>query len=201
MTEDKGAADRAPGVVTNDDEDEAAIAAEFAKLPAAMPVSLRMSVAGFVHVSRKLIELGDLKPIAFMMTEFGVTAIPLTHLQDSGTCAQVLRIVADKAKAEWVAIIMEAWSLTEVIDQPPTEKDIAETTAKIREVGGVCNMPGARDCVSITIETLTEYWNGYAVVRDTGDGHKTFDDMKFEAATSNEGTLVGLLPRPSTLNS
>ena len=146
-----------------------------------------------VATARKFMEDGQsLHPIAFVGNF--TTGLILPVLFDSSSdeakdlSSMGIRQTAQELDADFVAVIMEAWSLPE--DKARNYKAIIE------RYGSIGASPYRVDVVTVTVETRHGLWLAQMPIKPKGVSKKrrTFDEPKFRLFTGAEGRFAGLLP-------
>ena len=146
-----------------------------------------------IATARKFMEEGQsLHPVAFVGNF--TTGITVPVLFDTSSAAakdgssKGIRQAAKELDADFVAVIMEAWSLPE--DKARNYQAILE------RYGSIAASPYRVDIVTITVETRHGLWLAQMPIKPKGVSKKlrTFGEPKYRLFSEAEGRFVGLLP-------
>ena len=146
-----------------------------------------------IATARKFMEEGQsLHPVAFVGNF--TTGITVPVLFDTSSAAakdsssKGIRQAAKDLDADFVAVIMEAWSLPE--DKARNYQAILE------RYGSIAASPYRVDIVTISVETRHGLWLAQMPIKPKGVSKKlrTFGEPKYRLFSEAEGRFVGLLP-------
>jgi hypothetical protein len=146
-----------------------------------------------IETARKFMEEGQsLHPVAFVGNF--TTGITVPVLFDTSTAeakdnsSMGIRQAAQELEADFVAVIMEAWSLPE--DKARNYKAILE------RYGSIAASPYRVDIVTISVETRHGLWLAQMPIKPKGASKKkrTFGEPNYRLFSEAEGRFVGLLP-------
>lgn len=159
----------------------------------AIPAAYREIVDPLVNHARTLVEQGEsLEALAFVgnLTTRQLAAVPMNPSSESAkdTAAQRIRELAHEHAADFVVIVMEAWSL------PP--KKIKRMDEIVERFGSIGASPYRIDVVSFSLETRYGIWVAQVPLRPKSGSKKkrTFGQPEFRLFTEAEGRFVDLLP-------
>jgi hypothetical protein len=150
-------------------------------------------ISPLIDTARGFLEKGEsLAPIAFVCSLSSDRFIPV-QLQSSSEEAKdrsalAIKGAADSVNADFVFIVMEAWSL---------RKDkLSQAKFIIEEYGSIGASPYAVDIVSMTLETRHGVWMAEVPIKPKGISKKkrTIGTPEFRHFTEFEGRFVNLLP-------
>lgn len=149
-----------------------------------------------IDTARGFLEKGEeLAPIAFVGSFTTARTIPIL-LNNRGEdekdhSALAIRIAADTLEADFVFIIMEAWSL---------RKDkMAQMEAILDRYGSIGASPYRLDVVSFALETRYGVWMAQCEIKPKGISKRkrTIDPPKFQFFTEVEGRFSHFLKASS----
>jgi hypothetical protein len=170
-----------------------------------IPEAYLKVITPLVNTARGFLENGEaLVPVAFVGNFASGTAIPvmLNSASDEAKdqSAEAIRLVAEQCDADFIFVVMEAWSL---------RKDKLNQVDEILDrYGSIGASPYAVDVVSLVVETRHGVWVAQVPVRAKGYSKKkrTFGEPVFQLFTEVGGRFVDLLPKhgdedgPTTLH-
>jgi hypothetical protein len=162
-------------------------------------------VTPLINTARGFLENGEaLVPVAFVGNFASGTAVPvmLNSASDEAKdqSAQAIKRVAEQCDADFVFVVMEAWSL---------RKDkLNRLDAILDRYGSIGASPYAVDVVSLAVETRHGVWMAELPIKPKGHSKKkrTFGEPIFQLFTEVAGRFVDLLPKreggdsPATLH-
>ncbi len=146
-----------------------------------------------IATARKFMEEGQsLHPVAFVGNF--TTGITVPVLFDTSSSAAKdgssmgIRQAAKELDADFVAVIMEAWSLPE--DKARNYQAILD------RYGSIAASPYRVDIVTVSVETRHGLWLAQMPIKPKGLSKKrrTFGVPKYRLFSEAEGRFVGLLP-------
>lgn len=160
----------------------------------ALPEAYLAIVRPLIATARGFLEAGEtLVPVAFVGNFAGGQAVPVMLRSDSDAekdaSAAAIRRAAQQLDADFVFVMMEAWSL---------RKDKLHKVDEIMErYGSIGASPYAIDVVSMALETCHGVWVAQMPVKPKGASKKkrTFGEPVFQWFTEVEGRFVNLLPQ------
>jgi hypothetical protein len=167
-----------------------------------LPEKYSHVVSPIIAKAKARLEKGEsLAPIAFVGSFTAESWIPVL-LQPSSDeskdrSALEIKSAAESLNADFVFVIMEAWSL---------RKDkVAQMHAILDKYGSIGASPYAVDIVSMVLETRHGVWAAEVPIKPRGVSKKrrTFGTPDFRHFTEFEGRFVNLLPTqdgPATLH-
>ena len=150
-------------------------------------------IAPLIDTARGFLEKGEaLAPIAFVGSFTSDTCIP--DLMQAGSneskdqSAIAIKKAADGINADFVFILMEAWSLRK--DKLPKMAEILD------KYGSIGASPYAVDVVSMALETRHGVWMAEVSIKPKGISKKkrTIGPPEFRHFTEFAGRFVNLLP-------
>ena len=158
-----------------------------------MPESYWKFVSPLIAKARGFLENGEsLAPIAFVGSFSSDTCIPVLFQSSSSEAkdrsALAIKKAADTLEADFIFILMEAWSL---------RKDkISQMDAILDKYGSIGASPYAVDIVSMALETRHGVWMAEVPIKPKGISKKkrTIGPPEFRHYTEFEGRFVNLLP-------
>lgn len=159
----------------------------------ALPERYRSIVDPLVERARSLLESGEsLRPTAYVGAFEAQHIIPVVlHTGSEETkdnAAALVRTAANALNADFVVIVIEAWSL---------RKDkMSEVESIMDKYGSIAASPYAVDVVSLAVETRHGIWMAEVPIKPKGISKKkrTFATPQFRHFTEYEGRFVNLLP-------
>ena len=159
----------------------------------AIPQSYLDTVLPLVGTARKLLENGEaLSPIAFVgnFTTRQTTPV-LIDSRDEATkdrSARMVKQVADSLAADFIFMIMEAWSLRK--DKINRREEILE------RYGSIGASPYKIDIASFSLETRHGVWMAQAPIKPKGYSKKkrTIGEVSFVYYDGAQGRFTWLLP-------
>lgn len=159
----------------------------------ALPERYRSIVDPLIEQARSLLESGEsLGPTAFVGAFEGEQIVPVvlqTGSEESkDNAAALVRTAANAISADFVVIVMEAWSL---------RKDkMHQIQAIMDKYGSVGASPYAVDVVSLAVETRHGFWMAEVPIKPKGISKRkrTFASPEFRHFTEYDGRFVNLLP-------
>ncbi|HRQ56409.1 MAG TPA: hypothetical protein PLN31_03265 [Azoarcus taiwanensis] len=150
--------------------------------------------------ARAFLEKGEpLAPIAFVGNfttgAIAPVAIATDTIDAKDRIADSIRLLAGQMDADFVFLLMEAYSLRP--DKVPRYEEI------IDEYGSLANCPAnwRMEVVSLTLETLHGVWVAQPMVKPKGVSKKkrTFGTPEFRHFTEVQGRFVDLLPAKAAM--
>lgn len=159
----------------------------------AIPENYWKVICPLIATAKGFLENGEtLAPIAFVgsFSSGSVTPVLLksSSIEAKDDSALAIKIVAETLEADFVFLLMEAWSL---------RKDkLKQTDAILDKYGSVGASPYAVDVVSMTLETRHGVWMAEVPIKSKGSSKKkrTIGVPEFRHFTEYEGRFVNLLP-------
>ena len=159
----------------------------------AIPTAYLDVVNPLIATAREMMEDGQtLVPFAFIGNLTRRETIPVTLETDSDdskdAAAALIRELAEQQEADFVFVLMEAWSL-------PPER-LGELDDILERYGSIGASPYRLDVISFSLETRHGIWVAQVPITPhppPADG-RTFDDPRFEHYTEAEGRFAALLP-------
>ena len=158
-----------------------------------IPTAYREIIDPLVDHARKLAEQGEtLEALAFVgnLSSKQLAAIPLnpSSEQSKDAAAERIRKTAHEHAADFVFIVMEAWSL------PP--KKIKRMDEIIERYGSIGASPYRIDIASFSLESRYGIWVAQVPFRPKSGSKKkrTFGKPEFRLFTEAEGRFADLLP-------
>jgi len=159
----------------------------------AMPEAYRAIVDRLIVAARQILERGEsLVPFAFVgnltTKETQPVMLGTGRVEQKDESAHLIRHLAHRLDADFVFVIMDAWSL-------PPEK-IRRYQEIIERYGSIGASPYRIDVVSLTLETRHGLWAAQVPVKPKGVSKKkrTFGAPTFQHFTEAGGRFVDLLP-------
>lgn len=158
-----------------------------------LPERYRSIVDPLVERARSLLESGEsLRPTAYVGAFEAQHIIPVVlHTGSEETkdnAAALVRTAANTIGADFVVIVMEAWSL---------RKDkLHQVEAVMDKYGSIGASPYAVDVLSVAVETRHGVWMAEVLIKPKGISKKkrTFAPPEFRHFTEYDGRFVNLLP-------
>jgi len=159
----------------------------------ALPERYQTVIDPLIERARSLLEQGEaLQPIAFVGAFESKQCVPVLLQAGSDEfkdrAAGLVRTAASSIGADFVFIVMEAWSL---------RKDkLHQVEAIMEKYGSIGASPYAIDVVSLAVETRHGVWMAEVPIKPKGISKKkrTFAPPAFRHFTEYEGRFVNLLP-------
>ena len=159
----------------------------------AIPRTYLAIVQPLIDTARSIMERGEsLVPFAFVgnLTTRETYAVML----DTGSeakkdlSAETIRQLAHSHQADFVFVIMDAWSL------PPDK--MGQVDEILKRYGSIGASPFRVDVIAFSLETRHGIWVAQAVVQSKGNpkGARTFAAPAFQHFTEAQGRFVDLLP-------
>ena len=146
-----------------------------------------------IATARKFMEEGQsLHPVAFVGNFTTGITVPVLFDTSSSEAkdgsSMGIRQTAKDLDADFVAVIMEAWSLPE--DKARNYQAILE------RYGSIAASPYRVDIVTISVETRHGLWLAQMPIKPKGVSKKlrTFGEPKYRLFSEAQGRFVGLLP-------
>lgn len=146
-----------------------------------------------IAMARKFMEEGQsLHPVAFVGNFTTGMTVPVlfdaSSVQAKEESSKEIRQAAKELDADFVAVIMEAWSLPE--DKARNYQAILD------RYGSIAASPYRVDIVTISVETHHGLWLAQMPIKPKGKSKKrrTFGEPKYRLFSEAEGRFVGLLP-------
>lgn len=158
-----------------------------------MPESYWKFVAPLIAKARGFLENGEtLAPIAFVGSFSTDSAVPVlldsSSIEAKDGSALAIRLAAETLNADFVFVLMEAWSL---------RKDkLLQMDAIVDKYGSIGASPYAVDVVTMALETRHGVWMAEVPIKPKGISKKkrTIGTPEFRHFTEFEGRFVNLLP-------
>lgn len=146
-----------------------------------------------IQTARRILEDGrPLPAIAFVGSfESGTTIAVVLQVDseaDKNNSAEVIKLAAEQQNADFIILLMEAWSLCK------------DNTHQIEEIyeryGSIAASPYAVDIVSILLETRHGVWVAQVPIKPKSISKKkrTIGVPEFEFFNEIQGRFAGLLP-------
>ena len=150
-------------------------------------------ISPLIATAREFLENGEsLSPIAFVGSFSSDTCIPVllqsSSMEAKDRSALAIEAAAESLKADFIFILMEAWSL---------RKDkVSQMDAILDKYGSIGASPYAVDIVSMALETRHGVWMAEVPIKPKGISKKkqTIGQPEFRHFTEVEGRFVNLLP-------
>ena len=146
-----------------------------------------------IATARKFMEEGQsLHPVAFVGNFTTGITVPVLFDTSSSEAkdgsSMGIRQAAKDLDADFVAVIMEAWSL-------PEDK-ARNYQAILKRYGSIAASPYRVDIVTISVETRHGLWLAQMPIKPMGVSKKrrTFGEPKYRLFSEAQGRFVGLLP-------
>jgi hypothetical protein len=146
-----------------------------------------------IATARKFMEEGQsLHPVAFVGNFTTAMTVPVlfdtSSVEAKEGSSQGIRLAARELDADFVAVIMEAWSLPE--DKARNYQAILD------RYGSIAASPYRIDIVTISVETRHGLWLAQMPIKPKGKSknRRTFGEPQFRLFSEAEGRFVGLLP-------
>ena len=146
-----------------------------------------------IATARKFMEEGQsLHPVAFVGNFTTGITVPVLFDTSSSEAkdgsSMGIRQTAKDLDADFVAVIMEAWSLPE--DKARNYQAILD------RYGSIAASPYRVDIVTISVETRHGLWLAQMPIKPKGVSKKlrTFGEPKYRLFSEAQGRFVGLLP-------
>lgn len=159
----------------------------------AIPAAYLEILDPLVNHARALVEQGEtLEALAFVgnLTTRQLVTVAMNPGSEQAKDAEAQRIreAAQEYDADFVFIVMEAWSL------PP--KKISRIDAIVERYGSIGASPYRVDVVAFSLETRYGIWVAQVTLRPKAGskGKRTFGKPEFRLFTETEGRFVALLP-------
>lgn len=159
----------------------------------AIPAAYLKFVDPLVNHARKLVEQGEaLVALAFVgnlsTRQMATVAMNADSVQTKDAAAQHIRDTARQHDADFVFIVMEAWSL------PP--KKIKQMDEIVERFGSIGASPYRMEVASFSLETRYGIWVAQVPLRPKAGSKKkrTFGKPDFRLFTEAEGRFAALLP-------
>lgn len=159
----------------------------------AIPENYWKVISPRIATAKGFLENGEtLAPIAFVGSFSSGSTTPVllksSSIEAKDDSALAIKIVAETLQADFVFLLMEAWSL---------RKDkLKQMDAILDKYGSVGASPYAVDIVSMTLETRHGVWMAEVPIKPKGNSKKkrTIGVPEFRHFTEYEGRFVNLLP-------
>jgi hypothetical protein len=159
----------------------------------AIPTAYLDIVTPLIATAREMMEDGQtLAPFAFIGNLSRRETVPVTLDTDSDeakdAAAALIRDLAEQQQADFVFVLMEAWSL------PPERFDqLDEILERYGSIGG---SPYRVDIISFSLETRHGIWVAQVPItrREPPAEGRTFAEPRFQHFTEAEGRFATLLP-------
>ena len=159
----------------------------------ALPASYLDIITPLIDTAREILERGEsLSPFAFVgnLTTGETFPVLLSTASDEekDAAAAVIRRLAELHEADFIFMIMEAWSL-------PASK-VGQFKEIIAEYGSIGASPYRVDVASFALETRHGLWVTQIPIETKGASQmqRTFGRPEFQHFTEVEGRFVDLLP-------
>lgn len=158
-----------------------------------LPRTYREIITPLIDTARTILERGEtLSPLAFVGNLSTRETFPVLLSTNSEAekdqAAALMRELAELHRADFVFLIMEAWSL-------PPEK-AARFREIIEEYGSIGASPFRVDVASFALETRHGLWLTQVPIEphDSSSSARTFGEPHFQHFTDVQGRFVDLLP-------
>jgi hypothetical protein len=158
-----------------------------------MPAAYRNIIEPLIEIARGIVETGEtLSHMAFVGNlRTGETKIvPMVTPSDEAKdeAAAMLRHVAHLLQADFVFVIMDAWTL-------PSDK-VARYQEILDEYGSIGASPYRIDAIAFNLETRHGMWCAQVPVKPKGVSKrkKTFGEPQFQLFDGVQGRFANLLP-------
>ena len=171
----------------------------------AIPPACLEVITPLIRTARALLEDGEaLVPVALVGSLETGRTIPVMMNAASEEAkdgsALVLKRAAESIDADFVFVMMEAWSL-----RPDKARDYQAILARYGSIG---QSPYKVDIVSMVLETSHGVWLAQVPIKPSGDSRKrrSFGEPDFVRCDGMAGRFTGLLPKnkrgaePTTLH-
>ncbi len=158
-----------------------------------MPESYWVIVSPLITQAKSILENGEpLAAVAYVGSFSSDSAIPIllkaSSEESKDDSAFAIRMAAEAIDADFVFVLMEAWSL---------RKDkLLQRDAILKRYGSIGASPYAVDVVSMALETRHGIWMAEVPIKHKGASKKkrTIGTPEFRLYTEFEGRFVNLLP-------
>lgn len=158
-----------------------------------IPAAYLEIVDPLVNHARTLVEQGEsLEALAFVgnlsTRQMATVAMNAESIQTKDAAARRIRDTACELQADFVFVVMEAWSL-------PSKK-IKQMDQIIERFGSIGASPHRIEVASFSLETRYGNWVAQVPLRPKSGSKKkrTFGKPQFRLFTDTEGRLAALLP-------
>ena len=160
-----------------------------------LPESYQKVIAPVIAKARELLEQGEaLVPMAFVGNFATGVTVPVVlqsrSVAEKDAAAEAIRRVAGQLEADFVLVLIEAYSLR--ADKVGRYQEVLD------EYGSLANCPASWriDIVSLSLETRHGLWVAQVPVKPKGLSKKkrTIGALDFRHYTEVEGRFVDLLP-------
>jgi len=158
-----------------------------------IPAAYLRIVEPLIETARGFLEEGEsLVPFAFVGNLTAQTTVPVMlkagSEREKDDSAAMVKQVAAACEADFVFVVMEAWSLRP--DQVHRYQELLE------RYGSIGASPYAVDVATFTLETRHGIWVAQVPIEPKGDskGKRTFESPSFQLFTQTQGRFVDLLP-------
>ncbi|MFM8333243.1 MAG: hypothetical protein ACKN9T_16305 [Candidatus Methylumidiphilus sp.] len=158
-----------------------------------IPQAYLDTLTPLVDLAREFLEEGQsLHPVAFVGNFSTGVTIPVLFDTSSSEAkdgsSMGIRLAAVEVDADFVAMVMEAWSLPENM--------ASRYQAILERYGSIAASPYRVDIVTVTVETRHGLWLAQMPIKPKGQSKKrrTFGQPNFRLFTEAEGRFVNLLP-------
>ena len=159
----------------------------------AIPENYWKVISPLIATAKGFLENGEtLAPIAFVGSFSSGSTTPVllksSSIKAKDDSALAIKIVAETLEADFVFLLMEAWSL---------RKDkLKQMDAILDKYGSIGASPYAVDVVSMALETRHGVWMAEVPIKPKGNSKKkrTIGVPEFRHFTEYEGRFVNLLP-------
>ena len=159
----------------------------------AIPENYWKVISPLIATAKGFLENGEtLAPIAFVGSFSSGSTTPVllksSSIEAKNDSALAIKIVAETLEADFVFLLMEAWSL---------RKDkLKQMDAILDKYGSIGASPYAVDVVSMALETRHGVWMAEVPIKPKGNSKKkrTIGVPEFRHFNEYEGRFVNLLP-------
>jgi len=159
----------------------------------AIPENYWKVISPLIATAKGFLENGEpLAPIAFVGSFSSGSTTPVllksSSIEAKNDSALAIKIIAETLEADFVFLLMEAWSL---------RKDkLKQMDAILDKYGSIGASPYAVDVVSMALETRHGVWMAEVPIKPKGNSKKkrTIGVPEFRHFTEYEGRFVNLLP-------
>jgi hypothetical protein len=159
----------------------------------ALPESYWRIIEPLIDTARGFLEKGEsLAPIAFVGAFASQSCVPVLMQSSSDEAkdqsARAIRAAAEAFDADFIFVVMEAWSLR--------EDKVAQMDAILEKYGSIGASPYAVDIVSMALETRHGVWIAQVPIKPKGMSKKkrTIGTPEFRHFNEYAGRFVNLLP-------
>jgi hypothetical protein len=159
----------------------------------ALPGTYLEIIAPLIDAAREILERGEtLSPFAFVgnltTRETFPVLLSTASEREKDEAAALIRQLAERHQADFIFMIMEAWSL-------PQNK-VSQFKEIIEQYGSIGDSPYRVDVASFALETPYGLWVTQIPIepKDGSTSARTFGQPEFHHFTEAQGRFVDLLP-------